>query len=32
MYDEDGPDPEDAKSETLEIKKDGVINLENFNK
>lgn len=32
MYDEDGPDPKDAKSETLEIKKDGVINLENFNK
>ena len=32
MYDADGPDGVNAQSETLEIKKDGVINLENFNK
>ena len=32
MYDADGPDGVNAKSETLEIKKDGAINLENFNK
>ena len=32
MYDADGPDGVNAQSETLEIKKDGAINLENFNK
>lgn len=32
MYDADGPDGVNAQSETLEIKKDGTINLENFNK
>lgn len=32
MYDADGPDGVNAQSETLEIKKDGTINLSNFNK
>lgn len=32
MYDADGPDGVNAQSETLEIKKDGTINLQNFNK
>lgn len=32
MYDADGPDGVNAQSETLEIKKDGTINLYNFNK
>ena len=32
MYDADGPDGVNAQNKTLEIKKDGTINLENFNK